>query len=465
MKLVIIGAGSMSFSPSLLNSITRAPALANCELGLVDVDAQALEIIERLARRVAKERGLGLKVKASADRRDVLAGADVVTTTIAVGGMEAFRLDIDIPARHGCIQPVGDTSGPGGLGRALRHIPELVAIAEDMADLCPKATLYNYTNPLSVLTRAVIKHTPIECLGLCIGPEMTWHYLADFLGVDHSDTWALIAGINHCHWVLELRRGAEDLRPQIAARLAQYKSANEASQSGKEVPYTDPFKGRFQPFSFSLYERFGYFPGPGDMHVAEFFPQLLHQPGRAESMGMSNGHVVAHQERSQPGFFEAIRQQAFEEVPLSEEMFGEHSYGEETQLTAILHARRGHKPMHMFVNVPNRGVIPNLPDEAVVEVPCLINAAGVLPIYVGPLPSSLAATIARAVANIEVTIEAALSGSRELAVQAYLSDPYCTDIVSGPDLVNQLIDGLWRWLPLFRSRGCAEHGLSEGVAR
>lgn len=455
MKIVIIGAGSMSFSPSLFNSVTRDPALADCELGLVDVDAEALEIAERLCCRLVKERGLQVRVQASTDRRDVLGGANAVTTTISVGGLETFRRDIEIPARYGCIQPVGDTSGPGGLSRILRHVPEMVAIAEDMADLCPSATLYNYTNPLTALTRAVLKHTPVECIGLCIGPELTWRYICSFIGVKTHDTWARVAGINHCHWLLELRRGTEDLLPWIGARLAQMRGdtaqveALSAGKSPEDAPPTDPFAGQFQPLSFALFEQLGYYPGPGDPHVAEFYPQLIHAPGRAAAMNIEDGRVVTSYERHHPAFFEKMRQQALGEAPLSEDMFGEHSYGEESQLTAILAARRDHKPFPLFVNVTNNGTISNLPDEAVVEVPCVINSSGVTPLRVGPLPQQCAITDARAVMNVELAIEAAMRGSRELAVQAYLNDPYCTDIEAAPKLVNELIDAQMAVLPRF----------------
>lgn len=451
MKIVVIGAGSMSFSPSLFNCITRDPALADCELALVDIDQEALEVADRLARRLVVERGLSIRVYSSPHRRDVLAGADVVTATIAVGGLEASRLDIDIPGRYGCIQPVGDTAGPGGLGRALRHVPELVAIATDMADLCPSAVLCNYTNPLTALTRAVLKHSPIECIGLCVGPEMTWRHLASAVGLKARETQARIAGINHCHWVIDFTRDGEDLLPRLSARLTQLlANKTERPEADAEAPATDPFAGAFQPFSSRLHECFGHYPGPGDSHVAEFFPQLLHAPGRAASLGLKNGSSVSRQERDHPGRFAHMRTQAYGEVPLDQEMFGTESYGEESQLTAILAGRRGHRPVTMWANVTNNGTISNLPEQAVVEVPCLVSPSGIKPVPVGSLPHCLAAPLARAVENLEVVIDAALTGSRQQAVRAYLNDPYCTDLETGPCLVNELIDALLPWLPNFR---------------
>jgi len=464
MKIVIIGAGSMAFSASLFNSVTRDPAFADCELCLVDINAEALEIMERLAYRLVKERNLKMQVRASLDRRDLLPGAEAVTTTIAVGGLESAGLDVRIPGNYGCIQPVGDTTGPGGLGRALRHVPEIVAIAEDMADLCPEATLYNYTNPLTVLTRAVNKYTPIHCIGLCIGPELTWRYIADFLGVDRKQTWTRIAGINHCHWLLQLRRGSEDLMPWIAARLAQLRGdsskveALAAEKGGIEAPSIDPFRGHLQPLCLAIYESLGYFPGPGDWHVGEFFPQFFHGPGGAERFNLRNGSVVELQEKEHPVFFEKMRQQAFGEAPLSEEMFGEQSYGEESEFTAILSARRDLKPLPFHVNTVNNGSISNLPDEAVVEVPCLVNSAGITPLCVGKLPNPIAAPLGRILLNDEVIIEAAMKGSRKLAVRAYLNDPYCSDLARDSKMINELIDALLPWLPRFTKTQAAVAG-------
>jgi len=456
MKIVVIGAGSMSFSPSLFNCITRDPALADCELALVDVDQEALEVAERLMKRLVAERGLSIRVSASTERRDLLAKADAVTATIAVGGLEAWGVDVDVPARYGCIQPVGDTAGPGGLGRALRHVPELVAIAEDMADLSPTALLCNYTNPMTALTRAVLKHTPVACVGLCIGPELTWRHLSGFIGMSMEETTAHIAGINHCHWVLQFSRNGEDLFPRVAARLAELRAEAGAPAGDDSARATNPFGRAPQPLSFMLYEQFGSYPGPGDGHVAEFFPQFIHAPGRATALGLVNGRAVSRCLQEHPERFEQMRQQAFGETPLDEEMFGEdNSYGEESQLKAILTGLRGERPVSMWANVRNNGSIPNLPDEAVVEVPCVVSASGIQPVPVGSLPQSLAAPLASTFANLEVLIEAALAGSREQAVRAYLNDPYCADLVTAPKLVNELIDALLPWLPNFQGRPAA----------
>jgi alpha-galactosidase len=402
-------------------------------------------------RRLVVERDLRIRVSASTERREVLANSDAVTATIAVGGLEAWRVDVDVPARYGCIQPVGDTAGPGGLGRGLRHIPELVAIAEDMADLCPSALLCNYTNPMTALTRAVVKHTPVKCVGLCIGPELTWRHLSSFLDLPMEETTAHIAGINHCHWVLQFSRNGEDLFPRVASRLAELRAEAVASGGDDSARATDPFAGAPQPLSFGLWEHFGCYPGPGDSHVSEFFPQFIHGPGRAAELGLKDGNACTRSCREHPERFEQMRQQAFGEAPLDEEMFGEdNAYGEESQLKAILTGLRDERPVSMWANVTNNGTISNLPGEVVVEVPCTVTPAGVQPVPVGPLPSCVAAPLARTSENLEVLIDAALAGSREQAVQAYLNDPYCADFVTAPELVNELIDTLLPWLPKFR---------------
>ncbi len=218
-KIVIIGAGSVAFTPALLSGFSADPRYRGATIGLVDVSEDALSQVSRFAARVSDELGLGWKVEGSTDRCEVLSGAQVVTAAIGVGGLDAWVMDVEIPYRHGFIQPVGDTSGPGGLGRALRHVPALVGIARDMETHCPDATLYNFTNPLTVLTQAVCDLTKINCVGLCIGPDLTWDHLCRVVGVEKARTQAVLGGINHCHWVLDFRIDGRNGFPFLDAAL------------------------------------------------------------------------------------------------------------------------------------------------------------------------------------------------------------------------------------------------------
>ena len=454
MNIVIIGAGSMAFTPALLAGFSADRArYAGATLGLVDVNEEALGAILRAARRVSEELALGWKIEASTERRDVLAGADVVTTAIGVGGLEAWALDVEIPAKYGFVQPVGDTSGPGGLARALRHIPVLVGVAKDMEVLCPDATLYNFTNPLTVNTQAVCRLSTIECIGLCIGPDLTWNHLCRVVGVDKARTSAVIGGINHCHWVLEFRIEGGHGFPVLSAALDELDGNPGAMERLREKVAAlaerpqEPFRGR-EPICTALYRRLGYYPGPGDGHVAEFVPQFVAPLlGR---LGQFQGHALAACRRSYPALWRRLVDIADRRAPLDERTFAEELAWEHTQLLEIIAARQDDLGRVTYVNLPNRGYIHNLPDGAVVEIPARVDAGGVHPFALGDLPAAILPIVLHKISSLDLIIEAAMEGSRPRAVQAFLNDPYCTDIDAGAAVVNELIDAERDYLPNFR---------------
>lgn len=454
MKIVIIGAGSMAFAPALLGGFSGDRRYQGATIALVDVNEEALEIIQRLAQRLSDERDLRWKIAASTERRDVLADADIVTAAIGVGGMDAFRLDLEIPSRYGCVQPVGDTTGPGGLARALRHIPVLVGIARDMEQLCPHATFYNFTNPLTVLVQAVSKLTRIRCIGLCIGVDLTWDHLCHVLGVEKSRTSIVAGGLNHCHWILDLRLDGQDAFPILDAALDEMEGNPEA-MARLQRRYAalasrpqEPFKGK-EPLCTALYRQLGYYPGPGDWHVAEFFPQFIQStPEQRARFDFDQGYLK-HIAEAHPAMLRKMADMAYYRSPLDEAIFGKELAWEHTQLTDILAAQADDLGQVFYVNIPNRGYIHNLPEGVVVEVPARADAGGIHPFALGDLPLSVLAPLARKAAALDLTIEAALEGSRRKAVQAYLHDPYCTDVESGARLVNELIDAQLPYLPAF----------------
>ena len=268
MKIVIIGAGSTVFTPGLIADLTGSTLFADATVALVDINARSAETMARYAERVARERGVGLRVEYATDRREVLSGADFVTVTIAVGGARAWERDVRIPEAHGVYQTVGDSVGPGGVFRALRHVPELVAIARDMEELCPDAWLFNYTNPLTALVRAVHKTSPIKCAGLCHGVLHTREAIAHDLGLAPAELSLTAAGLNHLAWVLDLRHDGAGCLPPVPG------PGSRVGWSHRRHHPTIPYEG-FQEVSARLMEMYGYYPSPGDRHVAEFFPFFL----------------------------------------------------------------------------------------------------------------------------------------------------------------------------------------------
>jgi len=452
MKIVIVGAGSIAFTPAILSGFCVDPRYKHATIGLVDVNQEVLELIDAYTCRVSREFGLDWVVEASTDRRKVLKDADVVTASIGVGGLTAWEMDVDVPYKYGIIQPVGDTSGPGGLGRALRHIPVLVGIARDMEDLCPNATFYNFTNPLTVLTQAVNKLTKIRCIGLCIGPDLTWDHLCRVINVNKKDTKVLIAGINHCHWLYDFRIHGEDGMPVVNAafdeldgnpeQMEKFRKMYDALNKRPQEP-----QGR-QPLCVSLFRHFGAYPGPGDGHVAEFFPQYI--KSTISNLETFQGGAIRNVKKTYPPLTQKMIDIARNNSPIDARSFAEEMYWEHTQLLDILISQQDDLGQTFYVNVPNRGIITNLPADMVVEVPATVDRSGIHPFALGDLPEAVVPVLAHKTSSLDLIIEAAMEGSRRKAVQAMINDPHFTDIKAAEQCVNELIDTEIAYLPNFQ---------------
>jgi alpha-galactosidase len=452
MKIVIIGAGSIAFTPAILSGFCVDPRYQGATIGLVDTNQQTLDLIGAYTQRVSAEFGLNWTVEASTNRRDVLGNADVVTASIGVGGLAAWELDVDVPYRYGILQPVGDTSGPGGLGRALRHVPVLVGIAKDMEDLCPKATFYNFTNPLTVLTQAVNQLTKIKCIGLCIGPDLTWSHVCRVVGVEKSSTSVMIGGINHCHWIYDFRIQGEDAMPVLRAALDEldgspvemekFRKMYEALNKRPQEPHGS------QPLCTNLFRLFDAYPGPGDGHVAEFFPQLM-RPYLNDIDGYQGG-AIKNVKRTYPPLTEKMIAIATGKEPIDAEQFAKEMYWEHTQLLDILVSQQDNLGQTFYVNVPNQGIITNLPADAVVEIPATVDRAGIHPFALGDLPQAVVPTLAHKISSLGLIIEAAMEGSRKKAVQAMVNDPHFCDIALADKVVNELINSELQYLPNFQ---------------
>jgi alpha-galactosidase/6-phospho-beta-glucosidase family protein len=401
-KIVIIGAGSTVFTPGLIADLTGSTLFADATVALVDINPRSAETMARYTERVARERGVGLRVEYATDRREVLAGADFVTVTIAVGGACAWERDVRIPEAHGVYQTVGDSVGPGGVFRALRHVAELVAIARDMEELCPDAWLFNYTNPLTA------------------------------------------AGINHLAWVLDLRHDGQDVYPQFRELVRGWLAS-------APPPSDDPYEG-FQEVSARLMELYGFYPSPGDRHVGEFFPFFLRQTGNGLGYGlqsgldMTNDILASRDER-----WDRIADQAEGRAELDRALFDEAREGE--RVVSIMQAIVTDRPLlELAVNVRNDGLIPNLPAEAVVEVPGMADGRGVHGIAVGALPEGIAGILAARARQQELTIDAALSGDRSLALQALLADPLVPSVEAAERMLDQALEAHAPYLPRFAGK-------------
>jgi alpha-galactosidase len=427
-KIVLIGAGSAMFTRGLVADLVSQNV--ECELALVDIDPEAAEVAERLSRKLIEARKAPVTLTATTDRREVLAGATVVICTIGVGGRRAWEQDVFIPRKYAIFQPVGDSVMPGGTSRALRMIPSMVAIAEDVLDLAPEALFFNYGNPMAPVCRAVRKATGANMVGLCHGVNMVVHYLSRRLGISTDRLGYTAAGMNHLTWFTEVRVDAQDAMPRLLAM------ADQRIAKGDE------------PFSWELLKLFGAFPAVLDRHVTEFFPGLW---ATGEYYGKKLGIDAFSFEGTIAGgdaIFEEMKRDAFSASPLGEDYF-ERISGEHEQVLEIVQSIRSDSGQIYSANLPNKGQIPNLPPDAIVECPAVATATGLRAIGLPPLSPGVVGTLATRLAWVETTVDAALEGSADKFVQALLLDGAVGSIDMARRLAADLLTAQKEYLPQF----------------
>lgn len=436
--VAVIGGGSSMFVPGLVRRMIEIEAFDGAELRLMDIDERRLAVMRDLATMLVEVEGRKLEVVATTDQRKALTGADFAVVAISVGGMDAWASDIEMPAKYGVFMHVADSIGPGGIFRALRNTPVVASVAADLAEVSPTAILFNYTNPASANALAMAKVSPARSLSLCsCSPrpfEPSW--LAEVVGVDEREIAVptRVGGINHCSGIISLRlRDGSDAMPLARARTS--------SDIGRWVIDT------FGVVPYCIH------------HWAEFFPQLqrLDEPyeGRAQGLAMRHGlrmyDMDAQRERVRGWEQIAARWTADD----GHHGLGELPHGPEDEgivVAEVMQAVLEDRWEHFVVNVPNRGLVPNLPATAVVEVPAVVNSEGVHPIGIGDLPVGLAAVLSRHAYVQLLTADAALSGDRSLLLQAMTVDPLL-DATLEPGEIQALMQDMLaanaRFLPRF----------------
>jgi alpha-galactosidase len=398
MKIVLNGAGSVEFTKELLADLLGFEELAGATIALHDVSAERLETAAAIARWTADALGAPARIEAHADRRSALDGADHVISMIRVGGHEALRLDFEIPARHGVRQAMGDTLGIGAIFRALCTIPPLLQLGRDMAELCPDAWLYDYTNPMAALVWAVYAGTPHRrVVGVCMSAQNTAEQLAEIVGVPFEDVAWLAAGMNHQAWLLRFERDGRDLFPVLDEAIER-----------------DP-DGLGRRARVEIYRRFRVFPSESSEHNADLVPWFLPHADEVARFRIPIDEYLRRSERNL-GAYEEVRRALAAGESLGLERGPEYA-------PQIVHSIETGTPRTVYANVRNAGSIENLPDEACVEVPCLIDRAGVQPTRVGSLPPGPAALNRRYASVADLTVRAALEGSREHVYRAAMLDP------------------------------------------
>ena len=436
-RICFVGGGSYQWTPKLLTDIALTNDLSGT-IVLHDIAPEPMEVMKRLGEKIMAKAGADFTFETSDNLADAMRDAEFVIVTITTGGLEAMRKDLDIPLRYGIYQSVGDTVGPGGWSRALRNVPVMVNIAKTMEQVCPNAWMLNLTNPLTVLTRAVYKTTSVKAMGLCHELQGVRGGMIRMFGNGVEDYEMKVAGINHLIWLLDLKINGQDGFEMVREYEASGKSVPLRSTSGA---HRAPFQDRWK-VKQSLLETYGYLPAAGDRHVAEFFPYFLtEETGAGEDYGVLLTKIEHRYDMLHASQAEVKAMVAGEKpVPL------DHSPEESADIIAAMVNGR---PLRAIVNVPNTGQIDNLPREAIVETLAEVGATGVNPIGVGALPGGVLNTVHPHVVNQELLVDAALTGDRQLALQALIGDPLVRDYRAAPRLMDELLEAHAELLPQF----------------
>ena len=410
MKIALIGAGSVIWTRCLMMDILSFPELRDSTLALMDVDPVRLDTSRKTVERLVAQVAAPARVEASLDRRQAVAGADYVIFAVQVGMHAATLKDFEIPKRYGLRQTIADTLGVGGIFRGLRTIPVLLDLLRDMEAVCPDALLLNYVNPMAILCLAAARASSIKSVGLCHSVQGTAQQLARYAGVPDEEVGYRVAGINHMAWFLEFTHRGRDAYPQLWRAMA------------------DPAVYSQDKVRFEMLRRTGYFVTESSEHMAEYVPYFLKREDLVRRFDIPLDEYIRRSEQNLQTF-EQTRQEVERGEPI--EMRRSHEYA-----AYIIRAIEANADWSFNGNVPNSpdgrtaALIPNLPADAVVEVPCLVNGAGVLPCHAGALPAHLAGLNRSHVTVHQLAVEAALTGSRDALYHAVMLDPHTASVLS-----------------------------------
>ncbi|RXT30082.1 alpha-glucosidase/alpha-galactosidase [Rhizobium leguminosarum] len=424
-KICLVGAGSTVFAQNILGDVLSSQRGGDYVISLFDIDPERLKTSEIVARRICESLKLSnVRIDATLERREALRGCDFVILMMQVGGYKpATVTDFDIPKKYGLRQTIADTLGIGGIFRGLRTIPVLQAICRDMQEVCPQALLMQYVNPMAINCWAIKDLAPeIRTVGLCHSVQHTAGHLAQCLGEDIADVNYVSAGINHVAFFLKYEKvhsdgRREDLYPRLKALAADGR-----------VPPDDRVR-------FDVLKRLGHFVTESSEHFSEYTSWYIKE-GRGDLIDQLNIPLDEYIRRCEVQIKEwhALRKELEGDKPIEVCRSNEYAAG-------IIHAAVTGNPALIYGNVPNNGLIENLPDECIVEVPCHVDRNGIQPVRVGRIPSQLSAVMNLSVSVQQLTVEAALTKNRERIYQAALLDPHTSAELS-PDQIWHLVDDL-----------------------
>jgi alpha-galactosidase len=400
-----------------VRDLLECPELKGSQIALVDINAERLDRMTRLTRRLNETWEAEFEITSTTDRCEALPGADIVVGAVEQRRYPMWTLDIEIPLKHGCKRLYGENGGPGGMFHTLRQVPVMLDIAYDIEQLCPDAWFVNMSNPESRLTLAIDRYTDVKTVGVCLGTYITRHNLATkVLGLPAEEVDVKAAGINHCHWVVDIRHNGtgEDLYPLLRDKIED----------------VDP---DWQPLSRECLRRFGLFPGPADSHVGEYL-----------SWGwqyMPEGYTdwIVNYDATEAEITARMEAFASGDGPLDaeelEQFMVERGHKWQT-IDIILSLLDNGNRYVLALNVPNDGYITNLRRDAVVEVPAIVGADRIYGLGMGDLPPAIATLMERQLTIMDLNVEAAVTGDRQAALEALIIDPCVPD----PGVAQKILD-------------------------
>ena len=409
-KIAFIGATSMSFGLSMLRDIFSSDELRGSTLTLVGRNTQTLAKMTELARLLNAKSAAGLIIEQTTDRRAAFAGAGFVVNAAAIDRNRLWKLDWEVPRKYGIRHTLGENGGPGGLMFTLRTLPLVFDFVREMQELCPQALFVNFSNPENRIIHALGKYGKIRALGLCHGIFMGQGAVADIMGLPYEQVEVWGAGLNHSQCLLQIRDRTTggDLYPLLRAKEKDF----------------DP---SYMPLTRRLFRAFGCWMTCSDDHLGEYLAYGWE--------GGEHGYDFEADERGRADFGNAL-DNVLAGSPLPPDWLTPSGERGAAAIGAILHNKK--RVLESGI-VYNRGVIPNLPADSAVEVPAMADAAGIHPISLGPLPDPIAKLLTAQVNVQQLAVEAAVRGSKEIALQALLIDP----VVNSASAAVKLLDELW----------------------
>ncbi|SEP79196.1 alpha-galactosidase [Virgibacillus subterraneus] len=412
-KIVIVGAGSAIFGLSMLKDAFSTKDLWGSELVLVDIDKVAVERMESVAIRFNDYLDAGYKISSTTDRLDALRGADFVIVSIAVDRVKMWKWDFSIPQKHGIPHVLGENVEPGAVFHTMRNLPIILDICKDIETYCPDALLINFTNPESRLCMAIKKYTNVKVVGLCHQINAGIGIVSTLTNIDREYIDVKAWGINHFTWMVDIRdkRNGEDLYPLLIE---------------KEAIYTT----EYEKLSRFIFHNYGLFPTSGDSHLGEFFPY-------AHEMISKAGYDFNKYEKRRQNVVKTLNDIINDEVTIDSDLIKPSG---EKAFTIINGIKNNTNEMIESVNIPNEGYITNLPNDAIVEVPSLINGNGINGLTLGKLPRGIAALCKTQIDVQHLVVDAGVNGDRNLVMQALLTDPNIPSANAAMKIYEELME-------------------------